>query len=87
MGIGSQWNTERSCETEIGKLKVSITVDEQVLGLQVAVKDAVAVAVSDTLAQLAHELLDHIWSKSQVGECWSGTLWQSLPASSITDWQ
>ena len=87
MGVGSQWNTESSGESEIGKLQISVTVDEKVLWLQVSVKDAVAVAVSNTLAQLAHELLNHIWSKAQVGERWSGTLWESLSTSSVADWQ
>lgn len=87
MGVGSQWNTKGAGKSEIGKLKVSLAVNEKVLWLQIAVKNAVSVAVSDTLAQLAHELLDHLISKSETSKLWSGALWEWLSTSSFTDWQ
>ena len=42
-------DAERSCQPEIGKLELPFVVDEQVLGLQVAVQDAVFVAEGDAL--------------------------------------
>lgn len=87
MGIGSQWNTKGSGQTEISEFKVAITVNEQVLWLQIAVKNTMAVAVTDTLAQLAHELLDHLITKTKTAEVWTRAFWESLAAATITDWQ
>lgn len=66
MGVGAEGNTESARETKISELEVSLLVDEQVLGLQVAMKDAMSVAVSDTGAELRHEFLDHSLAQSHV---------------------
>lgn len=83
MGVGSQWHTKGSGKTKIGQLQVTVAVNEKVLWLQVAVKDTVCVAVPDALAQLAHELLDHIISKSKTSEVWPGPFWKGLSAATI----
>lgn len=44
------------------------------------------VAVSDTLTQLAHELLDHLVSESETSKLGSGALWEWLSTSSLADW-
>lgn len=59
VGVRSQWHSEGTSEPEICKLEVAFPIDEQILGLQVAVKHTMAVAVSNSLTQLAHEFLDH----------------------------
>lgn len=87
MGVGSQWNTKGAGKTEIGKLEVSLTINEKILWLQIAVKNTVGVAVSNTLTQLAHELLDHLVSESETSKLWSGALWEWLSTSSLADWQ
>ena len=87
MGVGSQWDTKGASKTEIGKFKVSLTVNEKVLWLQITVKNSVGVAVSDTLAQLAHELLNHLVSESETSKLWSGALREWLSTSSFADWQ
>lgn len=40
-------NTERARETEIGKLEVVVSVYQQVLRLEIAVEDAVRMAVEE----------------------------------------
>jgi hypothetical protein len=57
--VCAQRDTERARETEIGELKVEVVVDEEVLRLQVAVQNAVSMAVTHALGQLHHELLHH----------------------------
>ena len=48
VGIGTEWDTKGSGQAEISKLQIAITVDKQVLGFQVTVKNAVAVAIANT---------------------------------------
>lgn len=45
-------------ETEIGEFELAFVVDEQVLGLEVAVEDTVFVAKGDSLEELVHEGFD-----------------------------
>lgn len=66
VGVGAKRHTEGSGQTEISQLEVALLVNKQVLGLQVAVEDAVGVAVADTGAKLVHELLDHGLAESHV---------------------
>lgn len=58
MGVGAERDTECASETEIGELEVAFLVDEQVLGLEVTVEDAVGVAVAGALEELERESLD-----------------------------
>ena len=48
MGVGAEGDAEGASEPEIGEFEVAFTVDEEVLGFEVAMKDAVGVAVADT---------------------------------------
>jgi hypothetical protein len=66
VSVGAQRDTKGSSQTKIGELEVALLVDEQVLRLQVAVQDAVRVAVADAGAQLVHELLDHGLAETHV---------------------
>ncbi len=45
MGISFNWESESSSKTEISELDCSLSVNKQVLGLQVSVHDSVGVAV------------------------------------------
>ena len=67
MGVSPEGNTECACQTKIGQLEVTLTVNQQVLGLQIAVQNAVAMAVADTLNELGHELLDHCITQAEAG--------------------
>jgi hypothetical protein len=67
VSIGTQGDTKGSGQTEISQLQVTITVDKQVLGFEVTVQDTVAMAVTNTLNQLSHELLHHGVAQTQVG--------------------
>ena len=64
MGVGAEGDTKGSGETEVGELEVAFLVDEQVLGLQVAVEHAVLVAEGNALQQLVHEGFDNLWLQS-----------------------
>lgn len=64
VSVSTERNTEGASETKIGQLQVALLVDEQVLRLQVAVQDAVGMAVASTLEELKGELLDLQWRVS-----------------------
>lgn len=51
-------DAEGSSKTEIGQFELAFAVDEEILGFQVAVQDAILVAEGDTLEQLVHERFD-----------------------------
>lgn len=88
VGVGAERDTEGSCQTEVSELEVALLVDEQVLGLQVAMKDAVGVAVADTGAQLVHELLDHGVAETHVASAAvHAALGERLSTASLRDGQ
>ena len=58
MGVGAEGDAEGAGEAEVGEFEVAGGVDEEVLGLQVAVQDAVGVAVVDSGEELGGEFLD-----------------------------
>lgn len=55
---GVDRDAECTGETEVAKLQQTFTVDEQVLGLEVAVENTVLMAEVDSLEKLVHEALD-----------------------------
>lgn len=61
VGVGAEGDAEGASETEVADLEVAVFVDEEVLGLEIAVQDAVGVAVADSEEELVAELLD-LWS-------------------------
>jgi hypothetical protein len=85
VGVGAQGHAEGTGKTEISKLQVSFTVDEQVLWLQVAVQDAVTVAVPDALAQLAHELLDNSIAQTESVQLSTRALGKGLATTTVRD--
>lgn len=87
MGICPQRHTESASKTEICKLEVAVLVDQQVLWLQIAVQYSMGVAVAHTLAQLHHELLDHVRVHAQLLTRQPRALGQGLAAPTIADWQ
>ena len=52
VGVGAQWNTEGTGQTEVGEFEVALLVDEQVLWFEIAVEHAVGVAVAHALEKL-----------------------------------
>ena len=58
MGVCAERNAECACEAEVCEFEVTGTVDEEVLGFQVAVEDAVRMAVAHAGEELGGELLD-----------------------------
>lgn len=87
MGVGSQRHAKRAGETEIGQLQVALLVNEQVLGLQVAVQNAVGVAVLDALTELEHELSDDIVTQTEVLEVRRRALGEGLATATVTHGQ
>lgn len=85
MGVGAERHTKRSRESEIPQLEVTIAVNQEILRLQIAVQHAVAVTVANTLAQLAHELLDHLVAEAEAAEVGAGALGESLAAAAVAD--
>lgn len=58
VGVGAQGDAEGAREPEVGEFEVAGAVDEEVLGFQVAVEDAVGVAVAYAEEELVGEFLD-----------------------------
>lgn len=86
MSVGSQRNTERPRQTKVRQLEVTLSVDQKVLGLQVSMEDAVAVAVPDALDELGHELLDHCLSQAHV-QGHQRSIWKGFAAATFADWK
>lgn len=85
VGVCAERHTEGSREPEIRELEVAVAVDQEILRLQVAVQHAVAVAVADALAQLAHEFLDHHVAEAHAAEVGTRALGESLAAPAVAD--
>lgn len=58
MGICAERNAKGASEAEIADFEVSVFVDEEVLRFEIAVEDAVGVAVANAREKLVRELLD-----------------------------
>ena len=58
MSVSAERNTKGASQTKIGQLQVALLVDEQVLGLEITVQDAVSMAVACAFEKLKGELLD-----------------------------
>jgi len=58
VGVGAERDAEGAREAEVGEFEVAFFVDEEVLGFEVAVEDAVGVAVAGSLEELVGEFLD-----------------------------
>lgn len=67
MCISSQRNTKGPRQAKVRQFQVTLTINQEILGFKVPVEDAVAVAITDSLDKLGHELLDHCLSKTQIG--------------------
>lgn len=87
MGIRPKRDTKCASQTEIRQLEVQVLVNQQILGLQVAVEDTVGMAVAHTLAQLHHELLDELVVHGQVLPRQPRALWQRLATAALADGQ
>lgn len=74
VGEGVDGDSEGSGKTEIGELQLAFVVDEEVLGLQVAVQDSVRMAEVNALEKLVHEGFDGDW-----GQCSSLALCVHVP--------
>lgn len=87
VGVGPEGDSKGTGKTEIRQLEVAVAVDQEVLGLQIAVEDSVRVAEPNAIAELAHELLDNVGSQSQLGQVRVCALGQSPAAAAVGDWQ
>jgi hypothetical protein len=58
VGVGADGDAESAGESEIGKFEIAVTIDKKVLGLQIAVKNSVGVAKSNSAEHLVQERLD-----------------------------
>ena len=52
MGVGSDWDSKGSGQSKVRQLDDSMDVDQEVLGLEVAMEDTVGVAELDPLQNL-----------------------------------
>lgn len=82
--VGSQGDTECSCQTKVGQFQIAITVDEQILRLEITMQNTMAVAITNSFHQLGHELLDHSISESHV-LAQRRTFGQRLSTSALAD--
>ena len=78
---------ERSSKAKVRKLQIPISIDEEILRLQVPMENTVTMAVSHALDQLAHKLLDHVLAKSKPPEVCTCSLRECLTPATIADGQ
>lgn len=52
VSVGAKRDSKCTCEPKVGDLEVTVLVDEEVLGLKIAVEDAVGVEVVHSLDEL-----------------------------------
>lgn len=83
MCVCAQRNTKGAGKTEIGELEVALLVDEEVLGLEIAVQDAVGVAVLDAVAKLEHELADDLVTETELHQMRRRALGEGLASTTI----
>jgi hypothetical protein len=57
VGVRPERDAKRPGEPKVGELEVAVLVDEQVLGLEIAVEDPVGVTVVEALDELQRESL------------------------------
>ena len=55
---GINWDSEGAGKAKIRKLELAVVVDQEILGFEVAVEDAVVVAERYAVQELPHEALD-----------------------------
>lgn len=65
MGVSPERDTERAGQAKIRQLEVTVSIDEEVLGFEIAVEDTVAMAIPNAVAKLTHELLDYHIAQAQ----------------------
>src|SRR5258708_23370214 len=87
MSIRAERNTKRTRETEISQLKITITVNQKILRLEITKRDAMAATIPNTLAQLAHELLNHRVAQAKSSQVRTRTIRQSLASATFTNRQ
>lgn len=58
MRVCPEWDSKGPSEAEIRELEVPRRVDEEILGLKIAMKDAVSVAIMETCQELQGEFLE-----------------------------
>jgi hypothetical protein len=85
VSICAKGYTKGTRKTEISKLEIAFTINEKVLRLEITVKDAVTVAVSDSFAQLAHELLDHRVTQAKSSKIRTRAFRKCLASTTITN--
>ena len=68
MGVGAKRNTKSAGETKVRKLQVAVPVNEEILRLQVAMKHAMGVAVTNAVKELICEFFDLVCKHQQ----WQG---------------
>jgi hypothetical protein len=87
VGVCAERNTKSAGQTEISELEVAVLVDQQVLGLQVAMQDTVGMAVAHALAQVHHELLHHHVVHDERLPSQTRAIWQRLAPAAVADGQ
>jgi hypothetical protein len=57
VGVNSDWNSEGPRQTEVGDLDCAVLVDQQILRLQIAVKDSTLKVFIDKYFTADHVIL------------------------------
>jgi hypothetical protein len=87
MCVRSQGDTECSRQAKVSQLQVALSIDEQILGLEIPVQHTMRMAVESAFYKLAHELLDHVVAKAKPAQFNARTIGQGLSPTTIADWQ
>lgn len=65
MRIRPQWHSKCPCQSKINQLQIPLSINTQILWLQIAMQNTMTVTIPNPLDQLRHELLDHRLAQSQ----------------------
>lgn len=83
VGVRAQRDAKGAGEAKVSKLEIAVSINKQILRLEIAMQHAVRVAVADALAEMEHELLDDDVAQAQTGELCRAALGQGLSATAI----
>ena len=68
MGVCPHGNTERPCKTKVGELQIVVLVNQEVLRLEIAVKNTVRMTVKQAGVELMGKFLQGVQSVSACEE-------------------
>lgn len=87
MGIRPQRHTKGPSQAKIGQFQVPLTINKQILGLQIAMNNPMTMTIAQSLTQMSHKLLNNRFIQTDRSTALREPIWQRLAASTVTNRQ